>query len=74
MGRHPDPDPEQLINTVRAHWESEGLVVTISDQTRGDDTLIRVTGRGGTVKNVRMVIIPGQVTLDGESICVVGEL
>lgn len=70
----PDPDPEELIKAVQAHWESEGLVVTISDQTKGEDTLVRVTGHGESVRSVRIVIIPGQVTLDGESICVVGEL
>jgi len=70
----PDPAPEELISTVRDHWESAGLAVTIADQTKGDDTLIRVIGRGDAVRNIRIVIIPGQVTLDGESVCVVGEL
>jgi len=31
-----------------------------------------LVGRGRPVKNIGVTVIPGQVTLDGESICVVG--
>ncbi|MFB9640892.1 hypothetical protein [Agromyces lapidis] len=68
-----DPDPAELVDKVRAHWESAGLVTDVDDRSKSGDTLIWLTGRGGPVEGMEMTIIPGQVALDGESVCVVGE-
>ncbi|GAA1779945.1 hypothetical protein GCM10009748_11340 [Agromyces lapidis] len=45
----------------------------VPDQSTPERVTVRLIGRGGSVKNIRVTIIPGQVTLDGESWCVVGD-
>ncbi|MFE6964145.1 hypothetical protein ACFVAJ_03470 [Agromyces sp. NPDC057679] len=70
-----DVEATELIDAVRDSWTSEGLSTELDVRRResgGSDYWL--VGRGESVENIRIVIIPGQVTFDGESTCVVGEL
>ncbi|KRC59140.1 hypothetical protein ASE14_15280 [Agromyces sp. Root81] len=69
-----DADADAVISEVQQHWEEKGLTTSIRDRSNGGDTLVRLSGRDGPVANIRVTIVPGQVSLDGESVCVVGEL
>jgi len=69
-----DTEADAVIAEVQQHWEEQGLTTSIRDQSNGGHTLMRLIGRDGPVENIRVTIAPGQVSLDGESICVVGEL
>ena len=71
-----DTDVDALVGTVQESWESLGLTTTIDVRGTGkprSEQHIFLTGWGGPVKNIGITVIPGQVTLSGESICVVGD-
>ncbi|WP_157432153.1 hypothetical protein [Agromyces italicus] len=68
-----EADTDALLERVREHWEAQGLTTSLDvrEGNPGDEPYLFFTGRGGPVQNIRVSVIPGQVTLDGESICVV---
>lgn len=70
-----DAEATELIEMVDDYWKSQGLTTEL-DVREGEsgESHYWLVGRGGVVKNIGVTVIPGQVTLDGESICVVGEL
>lgn len=72
-----EADVDELVEKVRTHWEAQGLTTRLDIRqagTSGLDRHVWLVGEGGAdIDGIDITVIPGQVTLGGESLCVVDE-
>jgi hypothetical protein len=65
-------DPDSDIAMVEKLWKSKGIQTTVKRSSNKLDTTVRLIGVGGPVDSVEFDADTARTSLDGNSVCVVG--